>query len=108
VSQPVEMRSVNGYHNTAKYEPIMRMSMVSVLTFRCSIFCIKLMYLSVDPALVHHMVFSALGVRLTDTSCNYPSSGWSSTRAFGARCSAPAAPRLVTRAVITRRPDGVS
>jgi len=36
------------------------------------------------------------------TSCNYPSSGRSS------RCSAPAAPRLVTRAVITRRPDGVS
>jgi len=30
-----------------------------------------------------------------DTSCNYPSSGWSSTRAeaFGARCSAPAALR---------------
>ena len=42
------------------------------------------------------------------TSCNYPSFGCSSTRAFGARCSAPAAPRLVTQAVITRRPDGVS
>ena len=47
-------------------------------------------------------------LNLYKTSCNYPSSGRSSTRAFGARCSVPAAPRLVTRAVITRRPDGVS
>ena len=43
--------------------------------------------------------------QLLFTSCNYPSSGRSSIRAFGARCSAP---RLVTRAEITRRPDGVS
>ena len=34
------------------------------------------------------------------TSCNYPSSGRSFTRACGACCSAPAAPRLVSRAVI--------
>ena len=29
-------------------------------------------------------------------------------RTFGARCSAPVVPCLVTRAVTTRRPDGVS
>jgi len=37
------------------------------------------------------------------TSCKYPSSGRSSAPACGARCSAPAAPRIVTRAVIRRR-----
>ena len=70
-----------------------------------------------------HPIFSALKrvrdphkvVHLLFTSCNYPSSGRSCTPACGARCSAPAAPRLVSRAVIAfakcrlrRRPDVVS
>ena len=40
---------------------------------------------------------------LFHTSCKSPSSGRSSAPACGTRCSAPTAPRLVTRAVIRRR-----
>jgi len=43
------------------------------------------------------------------TSSDYPSSGRSSARAVGARCSAPAAPHLVTRATeFSNRSAGVA
>jgi len=47
--------------------------------------------------------FELIAVFLLVTSSNYPSSGQSSARAVGARCSAPEAPRLVTPAVNRRR-----
>ena len=73
-----------------------------LLEFYCSLLDFKR---KSDPGKIETLSPDHMAEYYYDTSCNYPSSGRSYTRA---RCSAPAAPRLVTRAVITRRPDGVS